>query len=231
MTISREPARKWVRVVCNLSLLAAALVLELLLSMADSIDSLMKIIISCVLIVVFIALPTYIVAKLPNAYNPLAQVLFSILLAGVSIWLGIALNTSSAKREAAAKWLPAAETACKQLLTISNTAERMRMTQRNACSALDPILPSSSRSEPIRQMVEMQCRETAEKLATLRDHVENGVSHWQVFIANNCERGECEAISFRIEEVRQTLIQRLTEDFRGTRCEQNRPQNPSIVQA
>jgi hypothetical protein len=216
------PSARILSILWLLFLLPFAVALELALTAIGSQYISMRVIISALLIAICIGVPTYLVAKTPDAFNPLAQVLFSILLTGASIWFGISLNDRQARKEAARQWLPAAETACKQLLTISNTAERMRLTQATACNSIEPLLPKLDASLPIKQMVEVQCRETAEKLATLRDHVDNAVSHWEVFIANNCEKGECDAISFRIGQVRTALETKLKQDFKGPDCERTR---------
>jgi len=214
------PSSKILLNLWRILLLAFALALEIALTVIGSQYISMRVIISALLIIVCIAVPSYLVVQTPQAFNPLAQVLFSILLTGASIWFGISLNDRQARKEAARQWLPAAETACKQLLTISNTAERMRLTQATACNSIEPLLPKLETSLPVKQMVDVQCRETAEKLATLRDHVDSAVSHWEVFIANNCEKGECDAISFRIGQVRTTLEAKLKQDFKGPDCEQ-----------
>ena len=209
------PSRKILLSLWRILLLVFALALEVAITLINYHYISMRVIISALLIAVGVLVPIYLVANTPQVFNPLAQVLFSVLLAGASIWFGISLNDKQARKEAARQWLPAAETACKQLLTISNTAERMRLTQTRACNSIEPLLPKGETPlHPIRQMVEVQCRETAEKLATLRDHIDSAVSHWEVFIANNCERGECDAIAYRIAQVREALEARLKQDVR-----------------
>jgi len=208
------PSSKILLNLWRILLIASAIVLEAAITVINYQYLSMRVIISALLIAVCILVPVYLVANNPQAFNPLAQVLFSILLTGASVWFGISLNEKQARKEAAGRWLPAAETACKQLLTISNTAERMRLTQATACNSIEPLLPKLEASLSIKQMVDVQCRETAEKLATLRDHVDSAVSHWEVFIANNCEKGECDAISFRIGQVRTTLDAKLKQDFK-----------------
>jgi hypothetical protein len=216
------PSTKLLSILWLIFLLPFAVALEVALTAVASQYTSMRVILSALLIIVCILVPTYLVANTPQAFNPLAQVLFSIVLTGASVWFGISLNDKNARKEAARRWLPAAETACKQLLTISNTAERMRLTQTTACNSIEPLLPKLETSLPIKQMVDVQCRETAEKLATLRDHIDSAVSHWEVFIASNCEKGECDAISFRIGQVRTTLEAKLKEDFKRPDCEQTR---------
>jgi len=216
------PTTKILRILYAVPLFICATALEVVINVITYEFLSMKVTISALLIAVCIIVPIYLVAKTPQAYNPLAQVLFSIVLTGASVWFGVSLNDKQARKEAAGRWLPAAETACKQLLTISNTAERMRLTQATACNSIEPRLPNVESPRTMKQKVEVQCRVTAEKRATLRYHIENAVSHWEVFIANNCERGECEAISYRIGQVRGTLESRLKQDFKDTGCEQNR---------
>jgi hypothetical protein len=134
--------------------------------------------------------------------------MFSVFLTAASTWLGIAVNNKRARHDATAKWLPAAETACKQLLTLSATAERMRKTQSTACSTIDPVIADADPKiiRPLKALVELQCRETSEKIATLRDHIENAISHWQVFIGTNCEGQDCELIDARLRECRNQLF-------------------------
>lgn len=169
--------------------------------------------------VVMIAIPSYIIVKKPTEYGVATQVLFSILLCIASVWFGIFVNTAKARKEATAKWVPAAESACKQLLTISATAERMKRTLVQSCKDIEISLPNMEEKEyaPFKCMVGMQCRETGEKLATLRGHVENAVSHWQVFIGANCEGDECGQIEQRIKECRTKIFADLCGD--GCLCE------------
>lgn len=185
---------------------------------------------SSILILVLIGVPTYLLTKKPESFNVEMQIMFSVFLTAVSTWLGVSINNKRARRDATAKWLPAAETACKQLLTLSSTAERMKRTQAQACGVIEPLMAPDQppNSAAIRALVGNQCRETAEKLATLRDHIENSISHWQVFIGANCEGDECQIIDDRLQSCRDRLFSQIADVAPCTGqegCAQNPPQH------
>jgi len=171
----------------------------------------MSTVVSALLVLALIAVPSYLMSKTPGSYNVPTQIMFSVFLTAASTWLGVSINNKRARRDATAKWLPAAETACKQLLTLSATTERMKRTQAQACNAVDPIISEGDQKslKALRVLIALQCRETAEKLATLRDHIENGISLWQVFIGTNCEGDECSLIDARLKECRQQLFSQI----------------------
>jgi hypothetical protein len=153
--------------------------------------------------------------------------MFSVFLTAASTWLGISVNNKRARHDATAKWLPAAETACKQLLTLSSTAERMKRTQAQACNALDPIISDGDQKvlKPLKVLIGLQCRENAEKMATLRDHIENSISHWQVFIGANCEGPECNIIDQRLQACRQQLFSQIDSE----QCAATEPSNEKLA--
>jgi hypothetical protein len=171
----------------------------------------MNSVISAFFVLTLIAIPSYLMSKSPALYNVPTQIMFSIFLTVASTWFGISVNNKRARHEATAKWLPAAETACKQLLTLSATAERMRRTQARACDTIDPIIADgdSKAMNPVKALIRLQCQETSEKLANLRDHIENAFSLWQVFIGTNCEGDECALIDARLQERRQQLFSQI----------------------
>jgi hypothetical protein len=192
-------------------LLAYGLIAESFIETFATAKENMNTLISAVLVLALIAVPSYLLIETPQSFTVPTQVMFSVFLTAASTWLGISINNKRARRDATGKWLPAAETACKQLLTLSATAERMKRTQARACTAVDPLLPQGDpRFDALKVVVELQCRETAEKLATLRDHIENAISHWQVFIGANCEGADCVLIEARLQECRERLFSQLT---------------------
>ena len=188
--------------------------LEAIINITNSNILNMKIFISLIGSIICLGLPIYLVAAYPNSFTPLAQVLFSVMLAGFSVWLGIALASKDASKEAAGKWLPAAETAVKQLITISFSIQRMRVVQKMACE--------NQAAPPNKRMFEIQCKETSEKLATIRDMIDNAASTWEVFIANNCEKRQCDDIGRRVDSTRERLKEDIESDFPKTapQCEQ-----------
>jgi hypothetical protein len=171
----------------------------------------MSSVISAILVLALIGIPSYLMSKNPALYNVPTEIMFSVFLTAASTWLGISVNNKHARHDATAKWLPAAETACKQLLTLSATAERMKRTQAQVCDTIDPIISDGDQQamKPLKALIQLQCRETSEKLATLRDHIENSFSLWQVFIGTNCEGNECALIDERLQACRQQLFSQI----------------------
>ena len=174
----------------------------------------MKNTITLIIIGLLIAAPTYMLITDVALYNEATQLLFSILLFMAALWFGTQLNTRQARRAATDKWLPAAETACKDLLTISITAERMRRTQKGICSNIEPLIPAEDKEKfrGLNLLIDNQCRETASNLSTLRSSIDTAVSNWKVFIAANCDGADCDIIDHRIEEHRTMLLSRLDEE-------------------
>lgn len=202
------PKKKPVIFALAIPALAYGLITESIIETIYALEENMSALISGVAVLALVIIPSYLLMKSPALYNVPVQILFSVFLTAASTWLGISINNKRAKRDATAKWLPAAETACKQLLTLSATAERMKKTQVQSCSTIDPLIPDdgSGNMKPLKAIVALQCRETAEKLATLRDHIENSISHWQVFIGTNCEGNECQIIDQRLQACRHQLF-------------------------
>lgn len=208
--IRRCPSNRTGILLLGISALVYGLIVESFIETIHTTGENMNMIISFIFVLALIGVPSYLLMEHPYQYNMPTQILFSVFLTAASTWFGIAINNKKARRDATSKWLPAAETACKQLLTLSSTAERMKRTQALACSAIDPLIPPGSADlVPIRVLVGIQCRETGEKLATLRDHIENSISHWQVFIGSNCEGDECRVIDQRLKDCRSQLFSQI----------------------
>jgi len=159
--------------------------------------------------VLLIALSVYLVTRHPQYYNQLAQVLFDMLLLGVSLWAGITFSREEAEKNATDRWLPAAEGACYELLTMSATVERMRLRQEKVCQSMKQFFPSDSSTDgavPIQHVAKMRCEECAENLRTLQNHVENSIKSWHLFIEYNCAEW-CQPIKERLGDRRKELAQ------------------------
>ena len=124
-----------------------------------------------------------------------------------SLWFAVTISGKEARKAVTDKWLPAAETACNELLTIGATIERMRHRQIKTCEAIELVFPGVPPKElaPIRQIIRVRCDDCAGILGSLKDHVENSFRNWEVFINNNCEQDECEYIHSRLAERRYML--------------------------
>ena len=203
--------------------LVYGLVVESLIETIAAAKENMNTLFSAIVVLVLILVPTYLISQRSESYSAPVQLMFSVFLTAASTWFGVSINNKRARREATGKWLPAAETACKTLLTLSVTAERMKRTQAHACSAIEPIVADSDQNvvKPVKALIDLQCRETAEKLATLRDHIENAISTWQLFIGTNCEGEECALIDQRLQCCRQQLFSQI--EASAEPCPQEEP--------
>jgi len=184
----------------------------------------MKKAISFLTALALIAVPSYLLIKHPSYYNVTAQILFNILLFGAALWFANEQNTEKARKEASSKWLPAAEGACKQLITIAHIVSRMRTNQKASCSKIDPLIPEaiSSECKSLKHFFELQCKETGEDFSTIKNQLDNAISHWEMFIAENCESDSCFEISQRIEGHKRKLEQDSMPAQTGTLCEQQK---------
>ena len=144
---------------------------------------------SWILALAFIFVPVLLVAFVPSVYNPLAQVLFSFMLFAASLWLGVSISTKEAEQRATSIWLASAESACRELLTMSETAKRLRRRQGAVCQFIDKIVPSNApqQQESVKNLLSMRCGECAFDIATLQNHMDNIYANWSVFINSNCQ--------------------------------------------
>jgi len=174
-----------------------------------------KLTILIILVVVSIAFPTAIVWIAPDSYDARAEVLFDIILAAASIWIGDIMRKEQAEKHATDKWIPAAESACKALLAMSATIERMRLKQAKACESLEPILSNipAEKLTPVKTVIKLRCDACSENLSNLRFHIDNSFSDWDAFIETNCDDEVCEGVHRRLDEKRQELAAIMKKDF------------------
>jgi hypothetical protein len=189
-----------------LSLLIASLLESIYCCLPNTLPS-MKTFISLAACAALISVPSYILIHDSTQYNVTCQVLFSILLFGASIWFSYELNNAKAKKEASSKWLPAAEGAAKQLMTMSHTVDRMRTRQSSACGKIKPLITPERTTDckALEHFFGIQCEESAENLSTIKNQLDEAASQWDMFINENCEFGECLRINQRIEQLRNKL--------------------------
>ncbi len=132
--------------------------------------------------VVFIMLSVYLVAEKPEWHNPLVDMLFSVILCTVSIGVGLSLNKRLIAQEATNHWMPAAESACKDLITIQATVSRLQNSHNRVCSQLEKFLPPENK-EPLKALLESKCTNCGNQLATVIDHLHKAVQDWEVFLS------------------------------------------------
>ncbi len=167
----------------------------------------MKTIIFGILSIAIIGISCYVVAQKPGWNNPLTNMLFSVLLAFTSIIVGSSINENKIRREGTNRWMPAAESACKELITISYTISKLQNIQSNLCKQLEGFLPSKDDggSTPLKTILENKCQNCCSELTTIKNHVDKSIEDWEVFLSNNCEEGECEQIFSRLNITKDRL--------------------------
>ena len=167
----------------------------------------MKTLFSIVIVLALIAIPTYILAKYPQYYNQLSQVLFDILLFGASVWFAFSLDTKKAEKIATGRWLPRAEGSCNELLAMRATIESMRAKQANTCESIEQIFPGIGEHQlvPVVHFMKTRCSECAGNFRDIGNHLDNSVRGWETFIEENCQENECQRINARLDETRLTL--------------------------
>lgn len=161
---------------------------------------------SFVLVIILIALPTLLLTYKQELYNPCVQVLFDILLFGASIWFAVTIDNKKAERSATGKWLPKAESCCKELLAIiSNIYDRQK--RKKTCQYIKEVFPNISEEQyaPLITFIEMRCQECDLNFRNIRNHLENSVSGWKTFIEENCEKSECARITKRLYQTQETF--------------------------
>jgi len=145
------------------------------------------------------------------------------MLAVASIAASYRLSKPIANAQARKTWLPFAEIACTNLTTIGLMAERMRRMQRGDCGRMMESLDASARDrcKSLFPVLDTQCRESAEKLASIRDQIRSAQNTWETFIRQNCDGVECEEIDQRLREVERDMRQRMDMEAPLPSCEQD----------
>lgn len=173
-------------------------------------------------VVLLVILPTVVYQFTSVKYNDLTNILFNVLLCVVSVWLSMLLQKPAAQREARKYWLPFAESACNDLVTIGAAAERMRRHQRIYCGKIKSLIAPAEqkRLEPVLALVDAQCSGAAEKLSALRDQIRGARRDWEGFIRNHCEGTECALIQQRLDELEFELNLLTDKEVPVPACEQ-----------
>lgn len=125
--------------------------------------------------------------------SSLIQFVFNIGIASLAFFTGQSSTIKRAKADATNKWLPAAEIACNELITIRSTANRIERLQGTSCDILDKIFPQNSDLDAIKGVILKQCGFCKENTKSIKNHIENNLKDWTVFIRNNCE-DDCNTI-------------------------------------
>lgn len=209
-----------------------ALIAEIVLTGVIEMKRLGAVLLALCFVLVLISAPFLWRLIFGESLSDLENTLFNILLTAASAWVSYLIARPEADRAAKQRWLPFAENACTQLITIASTAERMRRQQKARCGTLgafaDPELPPA---KTLVQVIDVQCSEAAERLAQLRDQIKDARRSWESFIRTHCEGVECAAIEQRLGfaegEARATLAREVPEP----RCVADAPTSKATAKA
>ncbi len=166
-----------------------------------------QLILAIICLIVVLGLSIGLTLLNPTFYNPVTQILLDFSLLIFAAWLGNSWKTAEAKKNSLEKWVPMAETACKDLLVINATVQRSQKKQGNVCMTLKPLIGmnTENNSSILTNVIDMRCNECMDDLETLRLLVNNSFSNWDAFIETNCDENTCEQIHRRINEKRKEL--------------------------
>lgn len=168
-----------------------------------------------IFMVLAIGVPTVIVWLNPDTYGPPTQVLFDVVLAGISIVLGLVISTRQAEKRATDLWIPAAESASRALLTMDAIVQRMRHKQGQVCGTLEPLLSDISEEKlvAIKAVLKTRCDACSDGLSNLGFQIRNSFGDWDTYIETNCDEDVCVAIHNRLDEKREELARVVKRDF------------------
>ncbi len=152
-----------------------------------------------ILLLALIIVPTYLVVNNPTVWNnPLAQFFFQSGAVLISVLIGWQLSTYPTERKGTAKWLPAARTACHQLLAMCDEVYRLRSTGKTTCDEICGLFGTIDEKErlPLQTIIRIKCEACKARLHDLENQVETTLITWKDFIEQNCQKGnECAAIT------------------------------------
>ncbi len=141
----------------------------------------------------------------------LERAFFSFFLAIFSTWLGYLydsyINKAKEETDFLQRWLPAAQNACYELVTMSAEAKRLKEAHERACEAMAKVFPDISKKklEKMKALIGLKCHTCAENMTNLTNRIDNGLKQWETFVDYNCKEPICKrihkAINKRKEEV------------------------------
>jgi hypothetical protein len=156
---------------------------------------------------IVLAGPPLILLKYPDQYTPMVETLLNALLFGLALYLGRLDATVAATKQANAKWLPQAASACSRLLTVWASIRTYRSELASTCANARRDLPEleDSNLKAVKTMLSSHCNYGSARLNDAANHLEDALEDWQRFIGANCEGSECARIERQIDNRRDEL--------------------------
>ncbi len=155
-----------------------------------------------------VAVPTVLLLNYPDTYNnPVVVFLLSVALCGLSVLASRHEFVASAHRAMQTEWLSQAESACDRLLTTAAHVLAVRGRMNCTCDSALHDLPELQTDElkAVRVLLSAHCREAADNMTTIANHMESAIADWQRFIAKNCEGEDCTRIGRNLDKRRAKL--------------------------
>lgn len=162
--------------------------------------------------IIFAVAPIYLAIK-PEDFTPIVQVLLSLFLFLLALWIGHSKENEKAIKRANDKWLPQAESVVYRLLTLHSNVKRFATLSKNSCNKTKCDLPELEKEEmkAVRIKIQTDCESTSQRLIDIAFQLEDAVEDWRRFIAANCTGEECSRIFEAIEE-RQIRLEKEIEE-------------------
>jgi len=158
--------------------------------------------------ITLICVPSYLVSRFPGSWNTLSEVLFQMVTAFLSVFIGYRLSKASSDNQITRKWLPPAQAACNQIQVMKAQVLRLRKTRRTTCDELKELLAAfeESQRQPIEKVVQTKCESCKARLLDIQDHLANAYETWRIFIQENCKKIiECENIEYDLTKFAESL--------------------------
>lgn len=144
-------------------------------------------------LIVFILIGSSIyVLKYPDDFNALSQFLLNILLAFLSILLGLFFQNDTASKKAGDRWLPQASSVIQRLMTLQENVLRFSSAKKQNCSGEISHLPELSQTEfeKVRLWIQLDCQNSSERFHDVAVQLGDSILDWQRFVAENCNDEE-----------------------------------------
>jgi len=212
--------KRWMLSIIVSVFMLPAVVLELIFTGVDLMKTYVLPLLALAVLLLLVVLPLLLDAFADIPIDGPAQILFNVLLAIGSAVFSFLLAKPVSDREARKQWLPFAENACVALITIGCTAERMRRQQLTRCGTLREAMPNREHEQmrPLALLLEAQCTEAAERLASVRDQVRDARKSWEAFIRTHCDGAECQLIQQRLDAHENENKQTTDSELSAYRC-------------
>lgn len=198
------PRRAFVMWPCLLGYYLLSLVMESIFQMGEAFSKRAGVWLIALIVLVG---PPLILLNYPDQYTPMVETLLNALLFGLALYLGRLDAAAVATKQANAKWLPQAASACSRLLTVWASIRTYRSELASTCANARRDLPElkDSNLKAVKTMLSAHCNYGSARLNDAANHLEDALEDWQRFIGANCEGNECAQIAKQIDGRRDEL--------------------------